>query len=136
MTIHPRRFSIAVAAAAAAAIAAGWRPPGYLIVWAAVTVVISVIVAWLGNRSQRRTVDVTGLAAEQIAEIEAHVRGLLPSPELAYTAPEHGWTCFHCGETFKTPGAARLHFGERPGLASEMPGHAQIDENTVRAPSR
>lgn len=32
-----------------------------------------------------------------------------------YPTPEHGWTCFHCGETF--PGtmagqvAARLHFG-------------------------
>lgn len=22
-----------------------------------------------------------------------------------------GWTCFHCGETFKTPGSARDHFG-------------------------
>lgn len=28
-----------------------------------------------------------------------------------YSMPSHGWTCFHCGETFKTPGAARDHFG-------------------------
>ena len=28
-----------------------------------------------------------------------------------YTQPEHGWTCFHCGETFKKYGAARDHFG-------------------------
>lgn len=28
-----------------------------------------------------------------------------------YPAPEHGWTCFHCGETFTHPNAARLHFG-------------------------
>lgn len=28
--------------------------------------------------------------------------------------PEHGWTCFHCGETFKTPGGARDHFGATP----------------------
>lgn len=28
-----------------------------------------------------------------------------------YNMPPHGWTCFHCGETFKTPGAARDHFG-------------------------
>lgn len=28
-----------------------------------------------------------------------------------YQAPEHGWTCFHCGETFKKPGSARDHFG-------------------------
>lgn len=28
-----------------------------------------------------------------------------------YEQPEHGWTCFHCGETFKTVGSARDHFG-------------------------
>ena len=28
-----------------------------------------------------------------------------------YTKPPHGWTCFHCGETFTTEGAARDHFG-------------------------
>lgn len=26
----------------------------------------------------------------------------------------HGWTCFHCGETFYTPGMAREHFGADP----------------------
>lgn len=31
-----------------------------------------------------------------------------------YAIPEHGWTCFHCGETFKTPGSARDHFGFDP----------------------
>ena len=29
-----------------------------------------------------------------------------------YPQPSHGWTCFHCGETFTTVGAARDHFGE------------------------
>jgi hypothetical protein len=28
-----------------------------------------------------------------------------------YPMPAHGWTCFHCGETFKTPGGAQNHFG-------------------------
>jgi hypothetical protein len=28
-----------------------------------------------------------------------------------YMPPEHGWTCFHCGETFTHQMAARLHFG-------------------------
>lgn len=28
-----------------------------------------------------------------------------------YQPPEHGWTCFHCGETFTTVGSARDHFG-------------------------
>lgn len=31
-----------------------------------------------------------------------------------YEMPLHGWTCFHCGETFHTPGAARQHFGFTP----------------------
>lgn len=31
-----------------------------------------------------------------------------------YPKPEAGWTCFHCGETFTTPGAARDHFGFDP----------------------
>ncbi len=31
-----------------------------------------------------------------------------------YPMPAHGWTCFHCGETFTTPGSARLHFGVTP----------------------
>lgn len=31
-----------------------------------------------------------------------------------YLAPRHGWTCFHCGDTFTTPGAARQHFGFDP----------------------
>lgn len=28
-----------------------------------------------------------------------------------YPKPVHGWTCFHCGETFTTYGGARDHFG-------------------------
>ena len=32
----------------------------------------------------------------------------------SYQKPLHGWTCFHCGETFKTVGAARDHFGFEP----------------------
>jgi hypothetical protein len=34
--------------------------------------------------------------------------------EATYERPEHGWTCFFCGETFKTPGLARAHFGGDP----------------------
>lgn len=33
-----------------------------------------------------------------------------------YEQPKHGWTCFHCGETFKTPGSARNHFGFDPSF--------------------
>lgn len=31
--------------------------------------------------------------------------------------PEHGFTCFHCGETFKTVGGARDHFGFEPSAS-------------------
>ena len=31
-----------------------------------------------------------------------------------YTPPEHGWTCFHCGETFHHENPARAHFGALP----------------------
>lgn len=31
-----------------------------------------------------------------------------------YPQPAHGWTCFHCGQTFHTPGRARDHFGADP----------------------
>lgn len=31
-----------------------------------------------------------------------------------YPMPEHGWTCFHCGETFTSIGYARKHFGATP----------------------
>ena len=31
-----------------------------------------------------------------------------------YPKPEHGWTCYHCGETFTTVGGAEDHFGARP----------------------
>lgn len=36
-----------------------------------------------------------------------------------YERPPHGWTCFHCGETFTTTGSARDHFGAAPDA---MPG--------------
>jgi hypothetical protein len=35
-----------------------------------------------------------------------------------YTAPEHGWTCYHCGQTFMVPAQAAIHFGSpnaKPG---------------------
>lgn len=38
-----------------------------------------------------------------------------PNAVDTYPQPDHGWTCFHCGETFTTFGAARDHFGATPG---------------------
>lgn len=31
-----------------------------------------------------------------------------------YTPPPHGWTCFHCGDTFTDERSARTHFGPTP----------------------
>ena len=31
-----------------------------------------------------------------------------------YPAPPDGWVCFHCGERYTTPNAARDHFGFYP----------------------
>ena len=31
--------------------------------------------------------------------------------EDTYAGPLHGWTCFHCGETFHATELARAHFG-------------------------
>lgn len=66
------------------------------------------------------------LTDAQRADIVAHIAGLTPGPE-TYDAPRHGWTCFHCGSTFKTEAGARLHFGETvtaPPVcqAAETPG--------------
>jgi len=59
---------------------------------------------WL-YAQRRRKVD-----AEFSADLEAALRlaGFDPS---TYESPPHGWTCFHCGETFLTAAAARDHFG-------------------------
>lgn len=35
-------------------------------------------------------------------------------PNDTYEKPLHGWTCFHCGETFTKEGSARNHFGAVP----------------------
>ncbi len=54
------------------------------------------------------------LSNEQLADIVAHVDGLLPSDSETYPAPANGWTCFHCGAHFWTTRGARLHFGATP----------------------
>ena len=36
-----------------------------------------------------------------------------------YTPPAHGWTCFHCGDTFMHENVAREHFG---GSIDAIPG--------------
>lgn len=38
----------------------------------------------------------------------------MEKPIGTYPQPKDGWVCFHCGERFKTPGPAELHFGTFP----------------------
>lgn len=56
--------------------------------------------------------------------------GELPNKE-TYPQPKHGWTCFHCGETFKKYGTARDHFGERPECYSSL--RAKLAESVADA---
>lgn len=54
---------------------------------------------------------------EAAAEIVRAMQAVDPAhmiDDAHYAMPAHGWTCFHCGDTFKTPGSARLHFGADP----------------------
>lgn len=59
-------------------------------------------------------------AADAIEALVKRVRHLEASegPTMVdaghYETPAHGWTCFHCGETFKTARSAREHFGASP----------------------
>ena len=46
----------------------------------------------------------------------------------SYLEPEHGWTCFHCGETFHTEKKAREHFGPRP---TSKPACGLIERETL-----
>jgi hypothetical protein len=50
-----------------------------------------------------------------------------------YTAPPHGWTCFHCGETFTTPGSARDHFGLEPSAEPACRIKLGAERGLVRA---
>jgi len=57
------------------------------------------------------SVRIDHLTEDQQADIRAHVTGLSEPEEDTYDAPAHGWTCFHCGSTFKTTRGAQMHFG-------------------------
>jgi hypothetical protein len=58
----------------------------------------------------------------ELARLQAIVDGEPPQdgthPD-TYLQPEHGWTCFHCGTTFRRYGPARLHFGPTPFTTPE-----------------
>ena len=38
--------------------------------------------------------------------------------QATYPYPKGGWVCFHCGERFLSPNAARIHFGPTPFVSS------------------
>lgn len=52
-----------------------------------------------------------------VAVYATHVIRALRLPNVradTFPPPPHGWICFHCGETFRTTGAAADHFGATP----------------------
>lgn len=59
------------------------------------------------------TIDVSEFSADEIEDIKAHVRGRTEKHD-TYLSPKDGWVCFHCGERFRSPGLAGLHFGIKP----------------------
>ncbi len=58
---------------------------------------------------------------------------LSPDSEDLYLAPAHGWTCFHCGLTLLTPGAARDHFGATPDRVPGCIIHAGEERGLLMA---
>lgn len=50
-----------------------------------------------------------------------------------YQKPEDGWTCFHCGDRFTTPGAARDHFGASIAATPACQIKAGAERGLVRA---
>lgn len=59
----------------------------------------------------RLTLNMTGFSHLEIGDLIKHVAQRTCN-ELNYDAPKHGWTCFHCGVTFKSQWGAGIHFGE------------------------
>jgi hypothetical protein len=62
-----------------------------------------------------------------------NVPPIVPSQELYYKNPPYGWTCFHCGETFKLPGLAKDHFGADPLAEAACLIKAGHERNLVAA---
>lgn len=46
-----------------------------------------------------------------------------------FLMPKHGFTCFHCGETFTTPGQARV----RAIIDEELQAHGAMPETERKA---
>ena len=54
------------------------------------------------------------MSAELAGPVEVRSTDGLDANAGTYERPPHGWTCFHCGETFKNMGCASDHFGAKP----------------------
>lgn len=65
-----------------------------------------VSISYLLTRDVTRALKSAGDLLEHGHSIEATAKH--------YPKPAHGWTCFHCGETFHSIGDAQHHFGTSP----------------------
>ena len=59
-------------------------------------------------------IEVNEKAIEQIESLTKELEIANGLKGGTYRSPENGWTCYHCGITFRTPGGAQDHFGARP----------------------
>ena len=62
---------------------------------------------WRGWRSIEGSGRRRESAITRLGSCCAAARSTAPCPGDTYTAPYHGWTCFHCGQTFVRMDAAR-----------------------------
>ncbi len=80
------------------------------------TVVGKVVMAMEKEKEDMAKVMATGkegMAGMAGTVASTETRGMVMEED-TYEKPPHGWTCFHCGETFMTVGSAKNHFGETP----------------------
>ncbi|WP_062206729.1 hypothetical protein [Aureimonas sp. AU12] len=68
-----------------------------------------------GSLRETVEIDATSLQERHIMELRVHadkLRWQMENDERP--APPHGWTCFHCAQTFTTWASASAHFGDDP----------------------
>lgn len=56
--------------------------------------------------------------------IEDGNEDLIPPTSDTYQKPEHGWTCFHCGETFTTGSACAPNAPTQSRRFNNAPSHS------------
>jgi len=78
-------------------------------------------------------IEIGGLCERHVNELRVHadkLRWQMQNDERP--APPHGWTCFHCAQTFTTWASASAHFGDDPGTGTRPKCVAVPDDGAGR----